>query len=290
MTLPTPHAAWSAIAGRLEGVERTALIYAGYLENSSAKAMPGADDIIFEACVSIWKAIKDFRDTFEGGLPPSVSAAIDHFESGPGDKIVAGGLSQDFIAKRVIVMSLMLLGGEITYGMNDHAEQIKSTAQLAFRHLQQLIVVDGDARAKWLTAFESVGETGCEKLGGVHLLWHGIQAFKAHGDGGRTDLVFSEPLVLEDKSGVRGLVLTEWKKGDRSNASRKFSEAKRQAQNYSSGVLGGVELRNYRFLVLVSEKAVSVPSDEVEGGVTFRHINIAVDPDSPSKAAAAPTK
>jgi hypothetical protein len=286
MPLPTPQATWSAIAARLEGVERTAMTYAGYLGNSSAKAMPGADDVIFDACVSTWKAIQQFRTGFGDALPPIVSVAIDTFASANGAKIVTGGLGADFTAKRVIVMKLMLLGGEITHGMNDHSEEIRSAAELAFKHLQQMIVVDQDVRAKWKTAYIG-GETDCEKLGGVHLLWHGIQAFKAHATGGRTDLILPEPLKWEENSGVRGLVLTEWKKGDRSDVSRKYEAAKRQAVQYASGALGGVELRRFRFLVLVTEKAVTVPADEVEDGVTFRYVNIAVDPDSPSVAAVA---
>jgi hypothetical protein len=262
------------------------MTYAGFLGNSSAKSLPGADDAIFDACVSTWKAIQQFRTAFGDALPPIVTMAIDNFASANGAKIVAGGLGADFTAKRVIVMMLMLLGGEITHGMNDHSEEIRSAAELAFKHLQQMIVVDQEVRAKWKTAYIG-GETDCEKLGGVHLLWHGIQAFKAHATGGRTDLIFPEPSKWEDNFGVRGLVLTEWKKGDRSDALRKYEAAKRQAVQYASGALGGVELRRFRFLVLVTEKTVTVPADEVEDGVTFRHVNIAVDPDTPSVAAVA---
>lgn len=116
MPLPTPQATWSAIAARLEGVERTAMTYAGFLGNSSAKSLPGADDVIFDACVSTWKAIQQFRTDFGDALPPVVSMAIDNFASANGAKIVTGGLGADFTAKRVIVMKLMLLGGEITHG------------------------------------------------------------------------------------------------------------------------------------------------------------------------------
>ncbi len=287
ITSPTPQAAWVAIAGRLEGIERTATIYAGFLGNSSSKAMPGADELIFTSCLSTWDAIKALRETFDGLLPENVDRAIQQFGLQNEVDFTATRDGTDFIAKRVFVMKLMILAGEITHGMYDHSEQIRSTAELAFRHLQQLIVVDQDVRRKWQAALATGGETECEKLGGVHLLWHGIQAFKVHGDGGRTDLVFAEPIGAADTVGIQGLVLTEWKKGTTSNATARYAAAKRQAYLYSAGVLGGVELRRYRFLVLVSEKAIRPPSDVVEGAVTYRHINIAVDPDTPSKAAVA---
>lgn len=42
----------------------------------------------------------------------------------------------------------------------------------AFLHLQRLLAVDADIRAKWKGAFEAEhkGELSCEKLGAVHLL------------------------------------------------------------------------------------------------------------------------
>ncbi|PTQ65155.1 hypothetical protein C8J45_1012 [Sphingomonas sp. PP-CE-3G-477] len=201
-------------------------------------------------------------------LPENVDRAIQQFGVQNEVDFTATRDGTDFIAKRVFVMKLMILAGEITHGMNDHSEQIRSTAELAFRHLQQLIVVDKDVKRKWQDALAAGGETECEKLGGVHLLWHGIQAFKVHGDGGRTDLVFAEPIEAADTAGVQGLVLTEWKKGTKDNATGKYASAKRQADLYSAGVLGGVELKRYRFLVLVSEKAVRPPADEVIEAVT----------------------
>lgn len=183
-------------------------------------------------------------------------------------------------------MQLMILAAEISHAMTDQSEQIRSAAELGFRHLQQLIAVDDDARRKWRDAFAGAGETGCERLGGVHLLWHGIQAFKAHADGGRTYLAFAEPITTTGEAGVQGLVLTEWKKGKTVDAAKQWAAARRQAGLYAVGALGGVELRRYRFAVFVSEKAVTPPADVVEGEVTYRHVNIAVDPDTPSKAAA----
>ena len=65
-------------------------------------------------------------------------------------------------------------------------------------------------------------------------------------------------------------------------------EAVRQAENYAHGPLAGNELRGYRYAIVVTEKQVEPPADELRDGVTYRHINIAVDPDTPSQAARAP--
>ncbi len=80
------------------------------------------------------------------------------------------------------------------------------------------------------------------------------------------------------------LVLTEWKViRKNSELHDKIREAYEQTKIYSAGVLSGVELVNYRYLVMVSKKSMKMPGDLIEGNVTFRHINIPVDPDTPSK-------
>jgi hypothetical protein len=58
-----------------------------------------------------------------------------------------------------------------------------------------LIVVDKNVRAKWQAAWKKSGghETRCEQLGAVHLLSHGIWAFKTSANGA-TDLVYSDPI------------------------------------------------------------------------------------------------
>lgn len=47
----------------------------------------------------------------------------------------------------------------------------------------------------------------------------------------------------------------------------------------------GIELRQYRYLVLVSKDWLRETPDIQEGDTVYRHVNIAVDPQSPSKAA-----
>ena len=149
------------------------------------------------------------------------------------------------------------------------------------------LLQDGaDERKKWKAAFAKK-EPDCEKLGGLHLLSHGIWAFKADAAGGRTDLIVGEP--LKDLSDVdraaEGLVLTEWKLARQlSDVPAAFAAAKRQADLYSVGMLAGYELHAYRYLVAVTGHSMTAPADIVDKGVTYRHIALAVDPPTPSKA------
>lgn len=142
-------------------------------------------------------------------------------------------------------------------------------------------------RQKWIDAYKA-HETKCEKLGALHLLSHGVWAFKADATGGKTDLILNEPLpytsVIEGAADT--LVLTEWKRVKSPNElNEKIQEAQKQAEIYNSDVLGGIELRNYCYLVMVSEKRMEMPDDSIKGGTKYRHINIAVNPEIPSKEA-----
>lgn len=186
---------------------------------------------------------------------------------------------------RTALVGLAALEAEVSYLLSDHQASIRSRVELAFQHLQRLIVIDHDVRDRWLKAFQA-GEVECEKFGAVHLLSHGIWAFKVNATGGRTDLVYQEPLqdTRAAASAAEGLVLTEWKKcrnGD--NPDRQFAAARTQAKDYAAGVLGGIELTRVRYAILVSEKSINVPDDITEGAVTYRHLNVAVAPATPSK-------
>lgn len=161
---------------------------------------------------------------------------------------------------------------------------IRARSELAFAHLQRSIVADATVRRKWQAVFQS-GEAHCEKLGAAHLLGHALFAFKVCGEGVRIDLVYPAKSigVGDEPFYVDGLILTEWKlcrEGD--DPTRCFTEAREQCERYGSGVLSEKELAFYRYAVVVSEDHVPVPDDRVVGNVTYRHVNIAIDPMSSS--------
>jgi hypothetical protein len=158
-------------------------------------------------------------------------------------------------------------------------------AERAFIHLNRTIVVDKDYRGKWLEAYKN-GEVACERLGAVHLLTHGIWAFKADSIGERTDLIMGEPIDLgQVQASSSTLVLTEWKIAESQKAiDARARQAVSQSERYVVGSLASLELASHRFIVLVSEKNLKVPKDSTIASVTFRYVNIAVNPDPPSKA------
>jgi hypothetical protein len=87
------------------------------------------------------------------------------------------------------------------------------------------------------------------------------------------------------------VVLTEWKiVRDTSEREQKAKDALKQARIYAGSLLGGIELRQYRYLVLVSENRLQEIEDIQEGDIVYRHINIPVNPKPPSRAARARTK
>jgi hypothetical protein len=81
-----------------------------------------------------------------------------------------------------------------------------------------------------------------------------------------------------------GLVLTEWKTASSQNkVASKFREAREQAAKYVRGALGGNELRAYRYAVGVTWDRAIAPEDHLDDEITYRHINIAVKPATPSR-------
>ena len=124
----------------------------------------------------------------------------------------------------------------------------------------------------------------------VHLLLHGIWAFKSVAPGERTDLVLGTRLEItpQIESAAEALVLTEWKVVRKASGLRtQADQAFLQARLYGTGSLAGFELSSRRYLVIVSENRLDMPSDRSESGVDYQYKNIAVTPSSPSKAAIA---
>ncbi|HIJ44324.1 MAG: hypothetical protein QF511_00225 [Rhodospirillales bacterium] len=124
--------------------------------------------------------------------------SIDEFVTKSSTLITDTSGSRDARKKRVWA-ALVLLGAfetEISFILSDVQEVIRARSERAFAHLQRSVVVDQAFREKWIAAFKK-GEVACEKLGTVHLLLHGIWAFKVDAAGARTDLVESDPVSLD---------------------------------------------------------------------------------------------
>jgi hypothetical protein len=281
MSTLTYLAAWRPISARIKGLERAAVVHAGFLAAHNKTAY-GADKDLQRHCEEIQKTVEQFHDTFRNLLPATTIAAIDRFKGDAG-KQINDNTGGDALLVRTIIVKLVAFESEMSYSLDSPMERVHSASELAFMHLQRLIVVDEDYRKKWQTAFDA-GETHCEKFGGVHLLWHGIWAFKVNSVGGATDLVYPEPLATGSTPVALGMVLTEWKKTD-NEPTAAYETAMRQAELYSGGVLAGLELASHLYLVVVTKKQFTPPQDVTKNAVIYRHINIAIEPEFDSVAA-----
>jgi hypothetical protein len=277
---------WQALSRRING-----LVKAGQLCRPNDSY--GTFQRLREQALKILTELDSFKGSFGHSLPPSALSAIEHCVRTDVD-ISVGKLLRDIAGTRQaedekIWSALVMLAAfetEVTFILSDVQAAIRARSERAFSHLQRLIVVDSRTREQWNNALNGGGEIACERLGAVHLLWHGIWAFKVNAKGGRTDLVYPEPIdeIPDDQHFADGLVLTEWKVATTDKkAHEKFREARVQAKLYATGVLAGNELRAFRYMVVVTPDHVTVPDDIKDGAVVYRHINVAVCAKPPSQ-------
>jgi hypothetical protein len=250
-------------------------------------------------------ALEHFRDAFRHSLPQAAVDAIDNCVSKDADisvrKLLQSTDSTSDLKKHQVWAALAMLMNfeiEMTYILSDAQVAIRVRVERALLHLKRLIVVDAAIREQWKDALKD-GEVACEKRGAVHLLWHGIWAFKVNGEGERTDLVFqqrADELPNNQRYVERyadGLVLTEWKvASSEAEAQKQFAAARIQAGRYAKGVLAGSELAAIRYLVVVTPHCITEPPDwpDRKEGVVYRHINIVADPTTPSKTRVSRTR
>ena len=278
---------WKALSNRIRGLTEALHLHAAILAVNSNDSFSVSGKLL-EHIWKIGRALRAFKDTFGYTLPRQALEAIGTILSQTPEFTAGMPVSEtsDMRRERVWASVVMLSAfeAEMTFALSDNQEAVLARSERAFSHLQRSIIVDPKVSAEWKAAFKK-GEVACEKLGAVHLLLHGIYAFKAHADGGRTDLVFQEPVEFEGELRfAEGLVLTEWKAVTQDNVGIQCEQARSQAAKYAQGVLGGTELTSYRYIVGVSNDYVHFPQDVNERGVIYRHKNIAVSPKVPSRS------
>lgn len=275
---------WQAISNRINGLKEAVQYFIQYQQPDGKDTL---GKVLLPQVVAIYYLVDQFQETYKASISPSAQKCISNYVTQDKDIIQEEATQYNGISRlKHLFTSLISFQSELTFHFSDTQFVIRRITERAFVHLQRLIIVDEAIRNKWENGFKL--ETECEKLGATHLLLHGIWAFKAHAGKGRTDLVLGEPVNLNQvEETSEGLVLTEWKLvKDANDVQNVASVAYNQAKNYSGGVLAGIELRNYRYLVLVSEKQITtIPDDIVEGEVTYKYKNIAISPDVPSTAA-----
>jgi hypothetical protein len=274
---------WRALSARIDGLIRAGefLLAAFQIHKSdvfrvvSKSFQPELQAIIGE--------IKNLGNAHASELPEKARESLNRF--------VSRGWGKEENRGEVDIQALAPLAAfrsEFEYLLRDLEVERRSLVELAFEHLRRQLVVDDDVRNKWGNAYDT-HETACEKLGAVHLLAHGVWAFKVQAPGAATDLVFGDPIEKHSvvvRQTARALVLTEWKVvRDSENLMVKAQEARDQTQAYSTGVLGDIELKGTRYIVLVCGQGLEAPTDVKTGALTYRHIVIPIRPESPSVAA-----
>ncbi|HEX8672353.1 MAG TPA: hypothetical protein VF710_10700 [Longimicrobium sp.] len=275
---------WRALSDRIAGVLDATLMFLRGLQIDNVDAFGTRRKQLLPICRSLYQAISTFREEHLTDLPPNGRATIARFLSENRQLFTPDGTDNN----GVLIATTTALAGfrsEMQYHLADRDPLLMRLSERAFIHLQRSIIADPAYRDRWIAAFVD-GETACERLGSVHLLLHGIWAFKVSAEGERTDLVFNDAITSVNAvaSIADGLVLTEWKLvRSASETESQVAQARHQAHLYSTGVLAGIELQAWRYLVIVSSKRLKMPGDSILGDITYRMINIAVEPDTPSK-------
>jgi hypothetical protein len=276
---------WSAIASRIQGLMAAAEFYLRTLRVNSQEERKVSLRLVNQA-TSILSTIETFVQKHRSSLPLLASESMNEFVQEVKRAIGTDIPGVDCLKK---LTAFACLRAEIDYYLSDFAFQARRQSERAFTHLQQLIVADKSVQERWQAAYEE-GEPACERLGAAHLLLHGIWGFKVRATGAETDLVYKD-LVYEESFDpaeaapvADAIVLTEWKVvRDTAEVEKIAADARNQTALYASGVLGGLELAEYRYIVLVSQDRLK-PQADVMGQVTYRHVNIAVNPSTPSRS------
>jgi hypothetical protein len=232
---------------------------------------------------AIIKELEKFLERHRTMLPKEAARSLEGFLGRAWSSVLPD--TWDLSPMQDRFLALASIHAEVDFYLADSELLARRLSERAFSHLRRSIVVDQEIRRKWQSAYEE-GEVACERLGAVHLLAHGIWAFKAHSSGERTDLIMGDRLrdLTEVEGSAEVLVLTEWKKVTGDKADVCAEEALKQAARYASGSLSGIELNTQRYLVLVSEDVIDIPSPHTDKGITYKYVNIPVNPLSPSRA------
>lgn len=276
---------WTVLASRIKGVTQVAQFHVACLQFRSDDPK-GRGTYLYKQNLSIFEAIRQYGQTFSNIMPNNAkmmfSSFVDEFNSFFAPRESGSNSRQEQILTGSAVLSAFAT--EVSFLFSNSQQQICARTELALSHLQRSIVVDAGLRARWRRAFHR-GEVACEKIGAIHMLLHSIWAFKIDAAGARTDLIYQKPVnsFTREESFVDGFVLTEWKKAsDYAGASKQYTQAHKQLERYAKGALATNELTSYRYAIVVTLKNVDPPADAIIDGITYRNVNIAVDPNPPS--------
>jgi hypothetical protein len=274
---------WDRLQARLHA-HVAALIDAATAAHEDSNAAGRLLPLAGAGSAAVMDALEAFLAEHQDGLPEAARTELEDLQRHR--DLVTGRSGWQALKSASAVLRFKLAALE--YQLADREERWRELVERAFVHLDRLLVADPEVAKKWKTAFDDGGEPACERLGGAHLLHHGLWSFKSHAPGERTDLVLGTGLAQDDigraVQATEAMILTEWKcvRTD-DDLQRKYEDAIGQLEKYAAGSLAGFELRSMRYAVTVGIDRVSPRPDQRDGGVTLRHVHIAIAPRPPSK-------
>lgn len=283
------HREWKAIEESISDLTEICRDFVAAMGVKGSDLLGTVKNIILPMADEIAERIKILGQRYGSQLPADALKRIEELQTLHIHSGYVSGVQKEPSAVAHFASKLQKLKSDFNYLTSDLEGTAVRLTTRAFLHLQRSIVADASVREKWKYALNQ-NEIACEKLGAIHLLQHGIWGFKVDSFGERTDLVLGEALTDQRLGDVylsaEGLVLTEWKTATKSNCTQKYQEALTQAERYARGSLAAIELKRYRYLVIVSEDYLdNVPPDHEKDSIKYKYINIAVDPTPPSTQA-----
>lgn len=278
---------WNSIENQIQEFDRLCSNYINTMGVKSEDVFGVVKNIIFPSCKELLERIELYKERYHSILSvkalESIEALLIQFQGHLENSATSVQPGAILFYKE----KLNKLAFDFNYYTKELDGSVFRKSERAFIHLQRTLVVNSNERKLWKDAFNT-HETIIEGLGAAHLLLHGIWAFKIDSGGQRTDLVFEEKFsdstLGEVRTASEGLVLTEWKLvKNPKDTNNKSMEAHKQAKIYSAESLAELELRKYRYLVMVSLKQLEdLPEDFTENGIKYRYVNIAIEPENPS--------
>jgi hypothetical protein len=279
---------WAILDARIEGLRSSAAFLLQIWASTKGEGIAINSVIMNTLQVAVSTAAQDletFATTYSAAVAPIIKSLLDRGIR----QVAANRGTPPFSSSSSLLSAVSALVGlrhELEAARSGGEVAQRRLVERAFVHLQQSINVDPAYRALWVDAFQDVrGEERCEHLGAIHLLKFGIWSFKVHGPQERTDLVLQQALALtaDVDAAAEAMALTEWKLArTAAEAAEKVAVAREQARLYSTTALAATELATVRYAVVVTAKRWLPPGDITDGAVTYRHINVAVDPDAVS--------
>ena len=198
------HEEWRAISARIEGFVDASRIFFSSVPVQGSDFHGVSNASLIPNAKALKTRINQFLTSYSNVLP---SLSID--VSKPFMRNFNPESYSGIPGVQAAAIFLAEFRSEFELSISGSAEYAKGLVERAFIHLNRTIIVDENFRKKWIEGFEK-GETAVENLGAIHLLSHGIWAFKANSIGERTDLILGGQVNISEVQITNStLVLTE---------------------------------------------------------------------------------